>query len=155
MNALLFTNAFNFPIHNNTTYSGAQLILSETDKYTVGREFAWLSFTSSSSNESEARRFAKNSCMFIIDNSQICIWSPKGIGKISEHPAEYEYLYPCGAQFKVMDVKEENGLRKIYLKLICRTEPRQFMHIVCINLEKKAKEVRELMANSIERRKKN
>ena len=155
MNALLFKNSLKLPTHNKTTYRAAGLSDLDYEKYTVGKEFAWLTFASSSGMESVARNHARNykyNCIFKIDNSQSSIWSPKGIAEISAYPHEDEYLYPCGAQFQVTNVKKEKEMTIIHLKLICRIEQREFVPIVGNNLENKANEIKKSIANSTEKR---
>ena len=49
-----------------------------------------------------------------MDNSTKCLWCPRGIENISNVSPEAEYLYPCGAQFKVTEVSGS----EIHLKLM-------------------------------------
>ena len=109
--------------YTKATYRGMNLDVKELNDYSVGIEFAWLNFVSSSSDRKVAQRFVTNKdkfkCLFIFDNKRQCKWSPRSIEKISNHEREKEYLYPCGAQFKVIKVETVSEFRHIYLELIC------------------------------------
>ena len=109
--------------YSEVTYRGMNLDEKELNDYSVGIEFAWLNFVSSSSDKKVAQRFGKNKdklkSLFIFDNKIQCKWSPKSIEKISNHEREKEYLYPCGAQFKVTKVETMGEFIHIYLELIC------------------------------------
>ena len=96
--------------YTETTYRRVRLNREQFKKYKVGFKFAWLSFTSSSSNENIKISGHK----FIINNEMKCPWSPRGIETISCSPIEKEYMYPCGAQFEVTKVDGE----EIFLKLV-------------------------------------
>ena len=139
-NALLFENFLKLPVCTETTYKSLMLGNSDIEKYTEGREFAWLSFTSSTSREQED--FPGN-CIFEIDNSEACIWSPRRISDISCNLSEEEYLYPCGAQFRVTKVEQMYRKNKFYIKLIFIPDPWLYAPIDTKDLEILIKELRE------------
>ena len=126
LNAILFVWDQLEP-YTKVTYRGMNLDKSELNDYSVGTEFAWLNFVSSSSDRKVAQRFGKNKdklkSLFIFDNKRQCKWSPKSIEKISNHEREKEYLYPCGAQFRVTKVETVGEFTHIYLELICVVDP--------------------------------
>ena len=126
VNAILFVWDQLEP-YTEVTYRGMNLDKSELNDYSVGTEFAWLNFVSSSSDRKVAQRFGKNKdklkSLFIFDNKRQCKWSPKSIEKISNHEREKEYLYPCGAQFRVTKVETVGEFTHIYLELICVVDP--------------------------------
>ena len=132
--------------YTEVTYRGVTLGAEQFDRYTVGTEFAWINFVSSTNIKSVAERFVQEpaplssssiksmlkklkllstspdqsvSCIFIIDNSLNCKWSPKSIAEFSQFKNESEYLYPCGAQFRVTKVDKSESQMHIYLELIC------------------------------------
>ena len=76
-------------------------------------EFSFLNFLSCSIKE--VTKYPNASCMLRIDNSTVCPWSPKDIGKYAATPEQWEYLYPCGARFKVTPSDSGNYIN---LKLI-------------------------------------
>ena len=96
--------------YTKNTYRYMELTSEQLQKYKVGFKFAWLSFTSSSSNENIYFSGKK----FIFNNETQCPWSPRGVEKISCSPIEKEYLYPCSAHFEVTKVDGE----VIHLKLV-------------------------------------
>ena len=140
-NSLLFGN-FLEPneVWTKKTYRGMDLSNTDISKYTKGKEFAWLSLTSSSGKEGCA--FKKN-CKFIIDNSQSCEWSPRGISSISQIQSEDEYLYPCGAQFRVTKVEKKVGVTEIYIKLIDTPDPWIVDPIDTKDLENRTEKIKE------------
>eukprot|EP00800_Vazella_pourtalesii_P012353 TRINITY_DN2916_c0_g1_i1.p1 TRINITY_DN2916_c0_g1~~TRINITY_DN2916_c0_g1_i1.p1 ORF type:complete len:637 (-),score=78.44 TRINITY_DN2916_c0_g1_i1:200-1888(-) len=97
-----------------TTYRGVQLSDKDRRQYTVGSKFAWLSFSSSSSD----RNRAFSGCKIFIDNATESPWSPRGIEAIAAYSSEREYLYPCGAQFEVTKLETIHNQNVIHLKLI-------------------------------------
>ena len=105
-NTILLQNVLKQPVYTQKTFRRMDLKESEIQRYSKGKEFSWLSFTSSSSKKKES--FSEN-CMFVIDNSQSCVWSPRGISSFSAYQAELEYLYPCGAQFRVTKVEKHKS----------------------------------------------
>ena len=147
VNSLLFGNFLKTPVWTNKTYRGMDLGNNDISKYTKGKEFAWLSLTSSSGKEEKA--FGRN-CKFIIDNSQSCIWSPRLVSSLSVQQAEDEYLYPCGAQFRVTKVRKGHILRnsvmtdftEIYIKLICVPDPWIFGPIYTTDLETQLEKIK-------------
>ena len=149
-NAILLQNVLKQPVYTQKTFRRMNLKVSDIKKYSKGKEFAWLSFTSSSSKKKES--FYEN-CMFVIDNSQSCVWSPRGISSFSEYQAELEYLYPCGAQFRVTKVEKVNGKTQIHMELICKTEPRQLLSIIASNFEIQAEGIKAAIATLIKKRK--
>ena len=100
-----------------TTYRGVRIEQREIDSYVVGREFAWLSFMSCSERVI-SQDFIGN-CWFQIDNSLECIWSPRVIGDISPTDGGNEYVYPSGAQFRVIKVEKIGVKICVSLRLIC------------------------------------
>ena len=98
----------------STTYRGVRIGQREIEAYWVGREIAWLSFMSCS-ERNISQDFIGN-CWFQIDNSVQCVWSPKLIG---DTEGGHEYLYPCGAQFRVTKVERIGVKVCVDLKLIC------------------------------------
>ena len=122
LNAILFVWD-QLESYSKVTYKGMNLNEKQLNDYSVGIEFAWLNFVSSSSDKKVAQRFGKNKdkfkSLFIFDNKRQCKWSPKSIEKISNHEREKEYLYPCGAQFKVTKVETMGEFIHIYIELIC------------------------------------
>ena len=84
--------------YHGYTYREVYLEQSLQDKLVDGYEFSLINFLSCS--VSEDTNYQTANCMLKIDNSTICPWSPKLIGKFAATP-EQEYLYPCGARFKV------------------------------------------------------
>ena len=149
-NAILLQNLLKRPVYTQKTFRGMDVGESDIKKYSKGKEFAWLSFTSSSSDENKS--FSGN-CKFIIDNSNTCIWSPRGISSFSANQTEDEYLYPCGAQFRVTKVEKVNGKTQIHMKLICKTEPRQLLSIIASNFEMQAEGIKAAIATLIKKRK--
>ena len=145
VNAILFAWE-EFQTYTGDTYRGMNIPEKILEKYTVGTEFAWLAFVSSSSDKKVAKRFGKkkgeqeskkksenkekaengnkeesektSKCLFIFNNKTECKWSPKSIESISKIQEEKEYLYPSGAQFRVTKVDEADGLKQIHLMLI-------------------------------------
>ena len=138
--------------YTEVTYRGMRVRSDHIDQYSVGTEFAWLNFVSSSNDkrvaterfiQSKISHYVENllkhlnvnwlnprlssgtfiNCIFIIDNSLKCKWSPKSIADFSEFKDEKEYLYPCGAQFRVTKVDKTGYPTYIYLTLICPVDP--------------------------------
>ena len=92
--------------------------------YSVGTEFAWLNFVSSSSSKTVAEKFkTKPNSIFVIDNKTECKWSPKSIEAFSAFEHEREYIYPCGAQFRVTRVEQQDKVTYIHLDLINKLDP--------------------------------
>ena len=107
--------------YTEPTYRGMKIAKEDLDKYSVGTEFAWLAFVSSSKDQKVANKFGNS--LFIFDNKQQCKWSPKSIENVSKFKKEKEYLYPCGAQFKVTNVETVDNKTHIYLELISTVDP--------------------------------
>ena len=115
--------------YRETTYRGVSLEADHLKQYSVGTEFAWLAFTSSSKEEIVVRRFLLDSdqtnvkcAIFEIDNRLECKWSPKYIFEFANIRNEYECLYPCGAQFRVTNIDQSESPIRINLKLICKID---------------------------------
>ena len=111
--------------YTDTTYRGMNLTGDDLDTYSVGTEFAWLNFVSSSSSKRVAEKFkTKPNSIFVIDNKTECKWSPKSIEAYSAHEREREYIYPCGAQFRVTHVEQQDKVTFIHLDLINKVDAR-------------------------------
>ena len=93
----------------STTYRGVRIAQSEINTYTLNKEFCWLAFVSCST-ETVSEEFDGN-CVFQIDNSVQCHWSPRYLGNA-------DYVYPCGAQFSVTMVEKIGVKMWIHLKLM-------------------------------------
>ncbi|VDI32114.1 Hypothetical predicted protein [Mytilus galloprovincialis] len=108
-------------VETGTTYRGIHLEPQQIDEFIEGLKFTWPSFISSSRNEAGAS-FKNFPCIFVFDNSEVSLWSPKRIAKYAYDPNQDEALYPPGVQFQVIR-KQENadGKTRIYLKLITST----------------------------------
>ena len=100
--------------YHGYTYRGIILEQNVQAELVDGYEFSFLNFLSCSVMEGSLK-FSKANCMLKIDNSTVCPWSPKLIGKHAATPEQGEYLYPCGARFKVVP---SDSLNYINLKLI-------------------------------------
>ena len=110
--------------YTDVTYRGMNLTGEDLDTYSVGTEFAWLNFVSSSSSRRVAEKFkTKPNSIFVIDNKTECKWSPKSIEALSAHEREREYMYPCGAQFRVTRVEQQDKVTYIHLELINKVDP--------------------------------
>ena len=120
LNAILFEFKA-LPAYTKTTYRGMRKVpLEVVQEYSVGKEFGWLNFVSSTSEKKEAESFTKKDAeklIFEIDNTTECSWSPKAIFELSAYAKEKEYIYPCGAQFRVTGVSPDDS-RYIYLELV-------------------------------------
>ena len=137
--------------YTEVTYRGMRIEREDLDKYSVGTEFAWLTFVSSTSDQKIAKKFGKIgmdnrcNCLFIFDNKMACKWSPKSIENISEFKREKEYLYPCGAQFKVIEVDtKDEKCTQIYLELICTVDPTKPRSLFDETVEKTTKDIEKL-----------
>ena len=93
----------------STTYRGVRIAQREIDAYSVNKEFNWLLLVSCST-ATVSDEFDGN-CVFQIDNSVKCHWSPRYLGND-------DYVYPCGAQFRVIKVEKIGVKMWIYLKLM-------------------------------------
>ena len=92
--------------YHGYTYREVILEPSVQAELVDGYEFSFLNFLSCSVKEDS--NFQKANCMLKIDNSTVCPWSPKLIGKHAATPEQGEYLYPCGARFKVVPSDSPN-----------------------------------------------
>ena len=109
--------------YTDVTYRGMNLTEEDLDTYSVGTEFAWLNFVSSSSSKRVAEKFkTKPNSIFVIDNKTECKWSPKSIEAFSVHEREKEYIYPCGAQFRVTRVEHQDTVTYVHLELINKVD---------------------------------
>ena len=107
---------------SSTTYRGMSLSENDLKKYSVGTQFVWLSFVSSSLNRYVAEVFlgkAKNPTIFEIfnDAEDVECWRPRLISGYSAYKAEDEAVYPAGAEFEVISKRKENAITTIKLKL--------------------------------------
>ena len=110
--------------YTDVTYRG--MIMSEEDlvAYSVGTKFAWLNFVSSSSSKKVVEKFkTKPNSIFVIDNKTECKWSPKSIEAFSAFQHEREYIYPCGARFRITRVEQQDKVTYIHLDLINKVDP--------------------------------
>ena len=101
LNTLLMYWGDEIQAFTGTTYRGVILTPQDVTELVKDYEFVSLNFMSCSRRE-DSPKYEKAECMFVIDNSAKCLWSPKLIGKFSAKADETEYLYPCGARFKVV-----------------------------------------------------
>lgn len=108
-------------VETGTTYRGIHLEPQQIDEFIEGLKFTWPSFISSSRNEAGAS-LKDFPCIFVFDNSEVSLWSPKRIAEYAHNPNQEEALYPPGVQFQVIK-KQENvdGKTRINLKLITST----------------------------------
>ena len=110
--------------YTGVTFRGMNMTEEDLDTYSVGTEFAWLSFVSSSSSKKIAEKFkTKPNSIFVIDNKTECKWSPKSIEAFSALEHEKEYIYPCGAQFRITRVEQQDKVTYIHLDLINKVDP--------------------------------
>lgn len=86
---------------SQVTYRGASFTVSDIAKYSVGTEFVWVQFTSSSTNRTVSEDFYMGNVLFIFDNSKITSWRPKDISPYSYDRSHQEALFPSGAMFRV------------------------------------------------------
>ena len=99
----------------------------EVRKYSIGTQFVWISFVSSSLVKSVAVNFAKSKAyrdnteptIFVISNNTPGseLWRPRDIIDYSYYKDEKEALYPAGAEFEVTDSFKEDKMNVIKLKL--------------------------------------
>ena len=127
VNAIMFVWD-EFQPYTGVTYRGMDIAEDILERYKVGTEFAWVTFVSSSSEKTVAKRFGKGkdkngNTLFIFDNKTLCKWSPKSIENSSQLKDEKEYLYPSGAQFRVTKVEKDGDFNHIYLKLLNTIDP--------------------------------
>ena len=101
LNTLLMYWGDGIQAFTGTTYRGVILTPQDVTELVKDYEFVSLNFMSCSRRE-DSPKYEQAECMFVIDNSAKCLWSPKLIGKFSAKADETEYLYPCGARFKVV-----------------------------------------------------
>ena len=107
---------------SSTTYRGMSLSENDLKKYSVGTQFVWLSFVSSSLNRDVAEGFLvgkKNPTIFEIFNGakDVEYWRPRLISEYSAYKTEDEALYPAGAEFKIISKEKENAITTIKLEL--------------------------------------
>ena len=102
---------------SDTTYRGIKLSAEDLKKYTVGTQFVWLSFVSSSYEWSVASRFGNTVFEFSNNTQGAELWRPREISRFSASPGEREALYPVGAEFEVTYCSKQWGKNVIKLKL--------------------------------------
>ena len=105
---------------SDKTYRGTYLSDDDLKKYSVGTQFVWLNFVSSSVDRSVAKAFAVNTIFEISNNTPGAeLWRPRDIIAHSKYPNEKEALYPAGAEFEVTSrsFEQRSGMNVIKLKL--------------------------------------
>ena len=105
-----------------TTYRGMKMKRNKAELYQEGTTFHWMSFTSTTKNESIARAFSRigagdANVVFVIDNSEQSIWSPRSIKAFSKFKSEEEVVHPPCARFCVARVTEKPEYTEVYIKL--------------------------------------
>ena len=91
---------------SDTTYRGTKLSVDDLKKYSVGTQFVWLNFVSSSLSRSVAESFATNVIFEISNNTSGAeLWRPRNVIAHSAVPDEEETVYPAGAEFEVTSVE--------------------------------------------------
>lgn len=109
---------------STTTYRGMDLHDSDIKKYTVGTQFVWLNFISSSMDKSIANKFGNTLFEISNDTSNAVYWRPRDLSHAFLDLHEYqeeEALYPAGAEFLVTAIDKIDGKRRIKLRLMCPT----------------------------------
>ena len=102
------------PCQGNT-YRKCELSEEDAEKYFIGQQFVWLSFSSSSSAYTQQMETLFH-YLFIIDNRYSLKWAPREVMNYSQYLNEQECLYAFGAMFRVTSFEKDT--RRIYLQLI-------------------------------------
>ncbi len=102
-----------------TVYRGAQLSKNDLDKYVIGHQFVWSSFTSVS--KTEANCLGGNVIFKIVPKSSLSTYGKRAARVINQYsffPEEEEALLPIGCAFRVESNKEtKSGKYEIELAL--------------------------------------
>ena len=111
-----------------TTFRGLTLPEDQANLYQRGTKFHWLPFTSSTREKSQAIQFSFHedtglSALFVINNSDVSVWSPRDIVPYSINGPDFlEVVHPSCAKFLVTDVKELSDYTEYHIQLLSNTK---------------------------------